>query len=142
MENENTLYNSYSEQEAEKTFGKHKTFDDFFLDPLQPYAMVKVFIDGNELKAGFTVEFTQKTNDHDTFKIITPDDSFDAFEKPIFDKSRHLTGKNITVQFARFGNIQQTFEGIIANIKNPRHEGGGYGDLHIMGSGNTILLET
>ena len=142
MENENTLYNSYSEQEAEKTFGKHKTFDDFFLDPLQPYAMVKVFIDGNELKAGFTVEFTQKTNDHDTFKIITPDDSFDAFEKPIFDKSRHLTGKNITVQFARFGNIQQTFEGIITNIKNPRHEGGGYGDLHIMGSGNTILLET
>ena len=25
MENENTLYNSYSEQEAEKTFGKHPT---------------------------------------------------------------------------------------------------------------------
>ena len=140
--NENLPYRSLSQEEGDKIFGKYKSYDDYFLDPDQPYAMVKVFIDGNELKAGFTVEFTQKTNDHDTFKIITPDDSFDAFEKPILDKSRHLPTKNVTIQFARFGKIQQIFEGIITNIKNPRHEGGGYGDLHLMGSGNTILLET
>lgn len=55
----------------QKVFGNYKSFDDYFLDPLQPYAMAKVFIDGKQLKASFTVEFTQKTNDHDTFKITT-----------------------------------------------------------------------
>ena len=65
--NENLPYRSLSQEEGDKIFGKYKSYDDYFLDPDQPYAMVKVFIDGNELKAGFTVEFTQKTNDHDTF---------------------------------------------------------------------------
>lgn len=53
-----------------------------------------------------------------------------------------MTGKTVSVQFARFGKIKQTFEGIITNIENSRKEGGGYGDLHIMGAGNTILLES
>lgn len=119
-----------------------KSFDDYYNDPTHPYAMVKVFIDGEELKTSFTVEFTQRTNDHDTFKIITPDDSFDSFEGYILEKSRHLFGKNVMIQFARFGRVTQTFEGIITNINNPKHDGGGYGDLHIIGAGTSILLES
>ena len=121
---------------------KSKSFDDYYNDPTHPYAMVKVFIDGEELKTSFTVEFTQRTNDHDTFKIITPDDSFDSFEGYILEKSRHLFGKNVMIQFARFGKVTQTFEGIITNINNPKHDGGGYGDLHIIGAGTSILLES
>ena len=104
--------------------------------------MVKVFIDGNELKASYTVEFTQRTNDHDTFKIITPDDSFDSFEGYLLEKSRYLFGKDVLIEFARFGKVTQTFEGIITNMNNPKHEGGGYGDLHILGAGKSILLES
>ena len=134
MENQEPIFEGFSRIS--------KSFDDYYNDPTHPYAMVKVFIDGEELKTTFTVEFTQRTNDHDTFKIITPDDSFDSFEGYILEKSRHLFGKNVMIQFARFGKVTQTFEGIITNINNPKHDGGGYGDLHIIGAGTSILLES
>ena len=113
MENQEPIFEGFSRIS--------KSFDDYYNDPTHPYAMVKVFIDGKELKTSFTVEFTQRTNDHDTFKIITPDDSFDSFEGYILEKSRHLFGKNVMIQFARFGKVTQTFEGIITNINNPKH---------------------
>jgi Rhs element Vgr protein len=144
MEENNTGFSSsvLSQEESDKIFGKYKSFDDYFKDPTHPYALVKVFIDGNELKASYTVEFTQRTNDHDTFKIITPDDSFDSFEGYLLEKSRYLFGKDVLIEFARFGKVTQTFEGIITNMNNPKHEGGGYGDLHILGAGKSILLES
>nr|WP_315026246.1 type VI secretion system tip protein VgrG [uncultured Chryseobacterium sp.] len=120
-----------------------KTFKNFLADKRSPLVYCTLTIDGKDFlaKNSYTVEFVQHTNDHDTFSIITPDDSLDSFEGYIMENSKNLLGKNINISLHRFGKTKQTFSGIITKIKNKRDEGGGYGKLHIMGYSPSILLE-
>jgi len=100
-------------------------------------------IDGKDFlaKNSYVVELRQHTGDHDTFTIITPDDSLDSFEGYVMENSKKLLGKTVTVNFHRFGAVRQSFMGIIANIRNKKDEGGGYGKLYITGYAPSILLE-
>ncbi|MDR6370876.1 Rhs element Vgr protein [Chryseobacterium bernardetii] len=95
----------------------------------------KPFLD----KSSFSLELNQVTNDHDCFNIIVPDDALDSFDGYVMENSKNILGKSITIYFHRFGNVRQSFNGIITNIKNRKENG--YGTLIITGSAPTMLLE-
>ncbi|MCY1660176.1 type VI secretion system Vgr family protein [Chryseobacterium sp. SL1] len=120
-----------------------KTFEDFLADKDSPLVYCTLTIDGKEFlaKNSYVVELIQHTADHDTFTVITPDDSLDSFEGYVMENSKKLLGKNVTINFHRYGEIRQSFTGIISNIRNKKDEGGGYGKLYITGSAPSILLE-
>lgn len=128
--------------ELQKFLSK-KTFQDFLKEKDSPLVYCTLTIDGKEFLAenSYMVELGQHTNDHDTFTIITPDDSLDSFEGYVMENSRKLLGKNVSINFHRYGEVRQTFTGIIANIRNKKDEGGGYGKLYITGYAPSILLE-
>lgn len=126
-----------------KKYFSNKTFKDFLVDKSSPLVYCTLTIDGKEFltKNSYMVELRQHTNDHDTFTIITADDSLDSFEGYVMENSKNLLGKNVTVNFHRFGEVRQSFMGILANIRNKKNEGGGYGKLFITGYAPSILLE-
>ena len=126
-----------------KKYMSKKTFKDFLTEKDSPLVYCTLTIDKKEFlaKNSYVVELHQHTNDHDTFTIITPDDSLDSFEGYVMENSKKLLGKNVTINFHRFGEVSQSFTGIIANIRNKKDEGGGYGKLYITGFAPSILLE-
>ncbi|WP_136668187.1 type VI secretion system Vgr family protein [Flavobacterium sp. H122] len=126
-----------------KEYMSKKTFKDFLTEKDSPLVYCTLTIDRKEFlaKNSYVVELHQLTNDHDTFTIITPDDSLDSFEGYVMENSKKLLGKNVTINFHRFGEVSQSFTGIIANIRNKKDEGGGYGKLYITGYAPSILLE-
>lgn len=126
-----------------KKYLSKKTFKDFLTEKDSPLVYCTLTIDRKEFlaKNSYVVELLQHTNDHDSFTIITPDDSLDSFEGYVMENSKKLLGKNVTINFHRFGEISQSFTGIIANIRNKKDEGGGYGKLYITGYAPSILLE-
>lgn len=124
-------------------FLNKKTFKDFLAEKDSPLVYCTLTIEGKEFlaKNSYQVELKQYTNDHDTFTIITPDDSLDSFDGYVMENSKKLLGKTVTINFHRYGEIRQSFMGIIANIRNKKDEGGGYGKLFITGYAPSILLE-
>jgi len=126
-----------------KKYLSKKTFKDFLAEKDSPLVYCTLTIDGKDFlaKNSYVVELRQHTGDHDTFTIITPDDSLDSFEGYVMENSKKLLGKTVTVSFHRFGAVRQSFMGIIANIRNKKDEGGGYGKLYITGYAPSILLE-
>lgn len=126
-----------------KKYLSKKTFKDFLTEKASPLVYCTLTIDGKEFlaKNSYVVELRQYTNDHDTFTIITPDDSLDSFEGYVMENSKNLLGKKVTINFHRYGEVRQSFMGIIANIRNKKNEGGGYGKLFITGFAPSILLE-
>ncbi|KFF01721.1 type VI secretion system Vgr family protein [Chryseobacterium luteum] len=126
-----------------KKYLSKKTFKDFLKEKDSPLVYCTLTIDGKEFlaKNSYVVELRQHTNDHDTFTIITPDDSLDSFEGYVMENSKNLLGKKVTINFHRYGEVRQSFMGIIANIRNKKNEGGGYGKLFITGYAPSILLE-
>jgi type VI secretion system secreted protein VgrG len=124
-------------------FGTSRRFEDWLHDPTNPLVYCLLTLDGKEFirKNSYSVELSQKTNDHDTFTITVPDDALDTFQGYVMENSKKLLGKDLTITYWRFGKIRQTFTGIIGKIRNKKDEGGGYGDLHITGFAPSILLE-
>ena len=124
-------------------FGTSRRFEDWLQDPTNPLVYCLLTLDGKEFirKNSYSVELSQKTNDHDTFTITVPDDALDTFQGYVMENSKNLLGKDLTITYWRFGKIRQTFTGIIGKIRNKKDEGGGYGDLHITGFAPSILLE-
>jgi type VI secretion system secreted protein VgrG len=90
-------------------------------------------------RSSLEVQFHQKTADHDEFTLIIPDDALDTFEGYILEKSKYVIGKTVTIRLHRFGEIRQTFTGIITKLINKKENS--YGDLHIIGYAPTILME-
>jgi type VI secretion system secreted protein VgrG len=140
--NENSVGKTNQPDDIKKYLTK-KTFKDFLAEKDSPLVYCTLTIDKKEFltKNSYVVELHQFTNDHDSFTIITPDDSLDSFEGYVMENSKRLLGKNVTINFHRFGEISQSFTGIIANIRNKKDEGGGYGKLYITGYSPSILLE-
>lgn len=126
-----------------KKYLSKKTFKDFLAEKDSPLVYCTLTIDGQEFlaKNSYMVELHQHTNDHDTFTISTPDDSLDSFEGYVMENSKKLLGKRVTINYHRYGEVRQSFMGIIANIRNKKDEGGGYGKLFITGYAPSILLE-
>ncbi|MBT2623752.1 type VI secretion system tip protein VgrG [Chryseobacterium sp. ISL-6] len=106
-----------------------------------PLVYCSLMLDGKPFldKSSFSLELNQLTNDHDSFNIIVSDDALDSFEGYVMENSKNILGKDVTIYFHRFGIIQQSFTGLITNVKNKKENG--YGKLYITGNAPTILLE-
>lgn len=124
-----------------RKYFSHRTFLDFVLDKTNPLVYVRLLMDGKYFleKSSFQAQLHQKTNQHDEFTIIIPDNSMDSFEGIIMENSKKIIGKTITAEFWRFGTVKQSFTGIITKLKNTKKHG--YGYLHIMGNSPTIMME-
>lgn len=131
-------------QDLSNTFGTSRRFEDWLHDKTNPLVYCLLTLDGKDFirKNSYTVELSQKTNDHDSFTIIVPDDALDTFKGYVMENSKNLLGKEIGITYWRFGTPQHYFKGIIGKIRNKKDEGGGYGDLHITGFAPSILLES
>ena len=131
-------------QDLSNIFGTSRRFEDWLQDPANPLVYCLLTLDGKKFltKNSYTVKLSQKTADHDSFRITVPDDALDSFEGYVMENSKQLLGKNITITYWRFGKIRNTFSGIIGEICNKKNEGSGYGDLHITGYAPSILLES
>ncbi|WP_312902082.1 type VI secretion system Vgr family protein [Chryseobacterium taichungense] len=126
------------------TIGTARSFGDWLHDPANPIVYILLTLDGEDFltKSSYSVELIQKTSDHDHFIITVPDDALDSFEGLIMENSKNLLGKSLTISYWRFGQIRQSFSGIITGIKNKKDEGGGYGNLYITGHAPSILMES
>ncbi|MCX8534702.1 type VI secretion system Vgr family protein, partial [Chryseobacterium luquanense] len=131
-------------QDFSTLFGTSRRFEDWLYDKTNPLVYCLLTLDGKEFirKNSYTVELTQKTNDHDSFTIVVPDDALDSFQGYVMENSKNLLGKEIGITYWRFGESKHYFRGIIGKIRNKKDEGGGYGDLHITGFATSILLES
>jgi len=131
-------------QDFSTVFGTSRRFEDWLHDKTNPLVYCLLTLDGKEFirKNSYTVELSQKTNDHDSFTIVVPDDALDSFKGYVMENSKNLLGKEIGITYWRFGTAQHYFRGIIGKIRNKKDEGGGYGDLHITGFAPSILLES
>ncbi|WP_144283266.1 type VI secretion system Vgr family protein [Chryseobacterium echinoideorum] len=131
-------------QDFSTIFGTSRRFEDWLHDKTNPLVYCLLTLDGKEFirKNSYTVELSQKTNDHDSFTIVVPDDALDTFKGYVMENSKNLLGKEIGITYWRFGTTQHYFRGIIGKIRNKKDEGGGYGDLHITGYAPSILLES
>lgn len=125
------------------SFDTSKPFDYWLKKKDNPIIYCLLIMDGKDflVKNSYEVELTQKTADHDTFTISVPDDALDTFEGYVMENSKNLFGKNITIIYHRYGEVKQTFTGIIFDIKNKKDNGSGYGKLCITGYSPSILLE-
>lgn len=131
-------------QDFSTIFGTSRRFEDWLHDKTNPLVYCLLTLDGKEFirKNSYTVELSQKTNDHDSFTIVVPDDALDSFQGYVMENSKNLLGKEIGITYWRFGESKHYFRGIIGKIRNKKDEGGGYGDLHITGFAPSILLES
>lgn len=134
---ENELFDS-------SIFGTSRRFEDWLKDKTNPLVYCLLTLDSKEFlrKNSYEVTLHQKTNDHDTFTIVVPDDALDTFKGYVMENSKNLLGKEIGITYWRFGESKHYFQGVIGKIKNKKDEGGGYGDLYITGYAPSILLES
>ncbi|KNB63053.1 type VI secretion system Vgr family protein [Chryseobacterium sp. Hurlbut01] len=125
-------------------FCTSRRFEDWLKDKTNPLVYCLLTLDGKEFlrKNSYEVTLHQKTNDHDTFTIVVPDDALDTFKGYVMENSKNLLGKEIGITYWRFGESKHYFQGVIGKIKNKKDEGGGYGDLYITGYAPSILLES
>ncbi len=114
-------------------FGTSRRFEDWLKDKTNPLVYCLLTLDGKEFlrKNSYEVTLHQKTNEHDTFTIVVPDDALDTFKGYVMENSKNLLGKEIGITYWRFGESKHYFQGVIGKIKNKKDEGGGYGDLYI-----------
>lgn len=125
-----------------KKYFSSKTFKDFLTDKSSPLVYCTLTLDGKPFldKSHFDLCFHQNTNDHDSFTITAPDDAIDSFEGYVMENSKNILGKKLTINFHRFGQVKQSFTGIVANIRNKKENG--YGKIFISGHSPGILLES
>ena len=122
-------------------FFSGKSFTDWLNDPTNPLVYCILTLDGKEFlsKNSYTTKLYQKTNKQDRFSISVPSDAIDDFNEYVMHKSRYLSGKEITIKYHQYGKIQQSFFGIIDDVKDKRN-GTGYGDIVLKGKSPTLLL--
>ena len=123
-------------------FFSGKSFTDWLNDKTNPLVYCLLYLDGKEflLKNSYKTKLHQKTNKQDRFSISVPSDAIDEFNEYVMHQSRYLLGKEITINYHQYGKIQQSFFGIIDDVKDKRN-GTGYGDIVLKGKSPTLLLQ-
>ncbi|MDR2207279.1 MAG: Rhs element Vgr protein, partial [Flavobacteriaceae bacterium] len=132
-----------NDMDLSTVFGTYRSFEDWLKDPENPHVYCLLTMDGKKFlaKESYHVELHQKTNAHDTFKITVNDDAIDSFTGFVLENSKNMLGNEITITYHQYGQIMQSFTGIIGGINNNK-KGTGYGDLIITGFSPSILLES
>ncbi|MFK7002122.1 contractile injection system protein, VgrG/Pvc8 family, partial [Flavobacterium oreochromis] len=141
MENYNSDYGRLNHPDDLAKYAKLRTFKDYLTDKSDFLVYCTLSIEGKDFleKSHFNLAFHQKTNDHDSFTLDTRADSLDNEEAYIMENSKSYLGKTLQIHLHRFGEIKQTFTGIITHLNLLKKDG--YGRLYITGHAPTIMLE-
>lgn len=93
------------------TFGTSRGAEDWLKDKTNPLVYCLLTLEGQEFlrKNSYAVELIQKTNDHDSFTIVVPDDALDRFHGYVMENSKNLLGKEIGIAYWRFGEPRHYF---------------------------------
>ena len=120
---------------------KIRSFGEWLSDKENPMVYCLLSLDGEPFlsRNSYEVILEQKTNTHDTFSIIVPDDALDTYEGFVMENSKKLLGKKISLSYWQYGSENQVFSGIVTGMKNRKESG--YGKLVITGHSPSILLE-
>ena len=120
---------------------KIRSFGEWLSDKENPMVYCLLSLDGEPFlsRNSYEVILEQKTNAHDTFSIIVPDDALDTYEGFVMENSKKLLGKKISLSYWQYGSENQVFSGIVTGLKNRKESG--YGKLIIIGHSPSILLE-
>ena len=120
---------------------KIRSFGEWLSDKENPMVYCLLSLDGEPFlsRNSYEVILEQKTNAHDTFSIIVPDDALDTYEGFVMENSKKLLGKKISLSYWQYGSENQVFLGIVTGLKNRKDSG--YGKLVITGHSPSILLE-
>ena len=120
---------------------KIRSFGEWLSDKENPMVYCLLSLDGEPFlsRNSYEVILEQKTNTHDTFSIIVPDDALDTYEGFVMENSKKLLGKKISLSYWQYGSENQVFSGIVTGLKNRKESG--YGKLVITGQSPSILLE-
>jgi phage-related baseplate assembly protein len=120
---------------------KIRSFGEWLSDKENPMVYCLLSLDGEPFlsRNSYEVILEQKTNAHDTFSIIVPDDALDTYEGFVMENSKKLLGKKISLSYWQYGSENQVFSGIVTGLKNRKESG--YGKLVIIGHSPSILLE-
>ena len=120
---------------------KIRSFGEWLSDKENPMVYCLLSLDGEPFlsRNSYEVTLEQKTNAHDTFSIIVPDDALDTYEGFVMENSKKLLGKKISLSYWQYGSENQVFSGIVTGLKNRKESG--YGKLVITGHSPSILLE-
>jgi len=120
---------------------KIRSFGEWLSDKENPMVYCLLSLDGEPFlsRNSYEVILEQKTNAHDTFSIIVPDDALDTYEGFVMENSKKLLGKKINLSYWQYGSENQVFSGIVTGLKNRKESG--YGKLVITGHSPSILLE-
>ena len=120
---------------------KIRSFGEWLSDKENPMVYCLLSLDGEPFlsRNSYEVILEQKTNAHDTFSIIVPDDALDTYEGFVMENSKKLLGKKISLSYWQYGSENQVFLGIVTGLKNRKESG--YGKLVITGHSPSILLE-
>lgn len=120
---------------------KIRSFGEWLSDKENPMVYCLLSLDGEPFlsRNSYEVILEQKTNAHDTFSIIVPDDALDTYEGFVMENSKKLLGKKISLSYWQYGSENQVFSGIVTGLKNRKESG--YGKLVITGHSPSILLE-
>jgi len=120
---------------------KIRSFGEWLSDKENPMVYCLLSLDGEPFlsRNSYEVILEQKTNAHDTFSIIVPDDALDTYEGFVMENSKKLLGKKISLSYWQYGSENQAFSGIVTGLKNRKESG--YGKLIITGHSPSILLE-
>jgi len=120
---------------------KIRSFGEWLSDKENPMVYCLLSLDGEPFlsRNSYEVILEQKTNTHDTFSIIVPDDALDTYEGFVMENSKKLLGKKISLSYWQYGSENQVFSGIVTGLKNRKESG--YGKLVITGYSPSILLE-
>ena len=120
---------------------KIRSFGEWLSDKENPMVYCLLSLDSEPFlsRNSYEVILEQKTNAHDTFSIIVPDDALDTYEGFVMENSKKLLGKKISLSYWQYGSENQVFSGIVTGLKNRKESG--YGKLVITGHSPSILLE-
>ena len=123
------------------TINQIRSFGEWLSDKENPMVYCLLSLDGEPFlsRNSYEVILEQKTNAHDTFSIIVPDDALDTYEGFVMENSKKLLGKKISLSYWQYGSENQVFSGIVTGLKNRKESG--YGKLVITGHSPSILLE-
>ena len=77
---------------------KIRSFGEWLSDKENPMVYCLLSLDGEPFlsRNSYEVILEQKTNAHDTFSIIVPDDALDTYEGFVMENSKKLLGKKIS----------------------------------------------
>ena len=80
---------------------KIRSFGEWLNDKENPMVYCLLSLDGEPFlsRNSYEVILEQKTNAHDTFSIIVPDDALDTYEGFVMENSKKLLGKKISLSY-------------------------------------------